>query len=209
MNYKFIMKRPVVRDDELYHYGRSIKDGAPGVGTGNWRRDPTNRVFISGSSKTTDQTSEWYRKELPTSVKRKINSYIKKNKRIVVGDAPGIDSQVQDYLKNKKYKNVEVYSPGTEARYLADKSWENIKVDNPNAEKGSKEWLAAKDIAMRENSNEALAIVIPGGASATRRNVYDFIEKNKNVTVYELDKKSDRKVDIDELINEYKNVVLK
>lgn len=24
--------------DELYHYGRSIKDGAPGVGTGNWRR---------------------------------------------------------------------------------------------------------------------------------------------------------------------------
>lgn len=24
--------------DELYHYGRSIKDGAPGPGTGNWRR---------------------------------------------------------------------------------------------------------------------------------------------------------------------------
>lgn len=27
-----------IRNDELYHYGRSIKDGAPGVGTGNWRR---------------------------------------------------------------------------------------------------------------------------------------------------------------------------
>ena len=27
-----------IREDELYHYGRSIKDGAPGVGTGNWRR---------------------------------------------------------------------------------------------------------------------------------------------------------------------------
>jgi hypothetical protein len=28
----------MVYSDELYHYGRSIKDGAPGVGTGNWRR---------------------------------------------------------------------------------------------------------------------------------------------------------------------------
>lgn len=27
-----------MNDDELYHYGRSKKDGAPGVGTGNWRR---------------------------------------------------------------------------------------------------------------------------------------------------------------------------
>ena len=27
-----------IRNDELYHYGRSINDGAPGVGTGNWRR---------------------------------------------------------------------------------------------------------------------------------------------------------------------------
>lgn len=195
----------------LKHYGVSIKNGAPGVGTGNWRRNPANRVFISGSSKTTDKDSEWYRKELPSGVKKKIDSYIESDKRIVVGDAPGIDSQVQDYLKKKKYKNVEVYSPGTKARYLADKKWENIKVDNPNAEPGSKEWLAAKDIAMRENSSEALAVVIPGGASATRRNVYDFIEKHKNVSVYELTNsdKDYREVGINEMIDEYANLKLK
>ena len=29
--------------DELYHYGRSINDGAPGVGTGNWRRSGSKK----------------------------------------------------------------------------------------------------------------------------------------------------------------------
>jgi len=190
-----------IRNDELYHYGRSKKDGAP-IGTGNWRR---NSVFISGSSKTQDEASEFYRKELPDGIRKKVDGYISENKKILVGDAPGIDRQVQDYLKSKKYQNVRIYSPGHKARYLADNKWKNVTVNVPGAEEGSKEWLAGKDKAMRRDSSEGLAVVIPNGASATRRNVYDFIEKNKNITVFELNNElGDRELMFDEILEDYR-----
>ena len=191
-----------IRDDELYHYGRSIKDGAPGVGTGNWRR---NSVFISGSSKTQDEASDFYRKDLPEKIRLKVDEYISRKKHILVGDAPGIDRQIQNYLKDKQYKRVRVYSPGTEARYLADENWKNVKVNVRDAEAGSKEWLAGKDKAMRRDSEEGMAVVIPNGASATRRNIYDFIEKNKNVTVFELNNEvGDRELMLDEILEDYR-----
>ena len=39
-------------DDELYHYGRSKADGAPGVGTGNWRRSGSRLYKYSDGSYT-------------------------------------------------------------------------------------------------------------------------------------------------------------
>lgn len=36
-----------MKDDVLIHYGRSIHDGAPGVGTGNWRRMLTPKEITS------------------------------------------------------------------------------------------------------------------------------------------------------------------
>ena len=191
-----------MRNDELYHYGRSKKDGAPGVGTGNWRR---NSVFISGSSKTQDETSEFYRKELPEGIRKKVDSYVSSKKNILVGDAPGIDRQIQDYLNDKKYKRVRVYSPGKKARYIANPKWKNVTVDVPGAEEGSKDWLAGKDKAMRRDSSEGLAVVIPNGASATRRNIYDFIEKNKDISVFELNNSlGDRELMLDEILDDYR-----
>ena len=115
------------------------------------------------------------------------------NKTILVGDAPGIDRQVQDYLKSKKYKNVEVYGPGNkDVRYQADKSWKKNLIDS-NYEEGSKEWLAAKDIAMSDSADEGLAVILDkGGAKATRNNVRRLIEANKNVDVYELSEENEK-----------------
>ena len=122
-----------------------------------------------------------------------------KNKdRIVVGDAPGIDRQVQDYLKKKNYKNVEIYGPGTKVRYSANKKWKTNPIDAPEYEVGSKEWLAKKDIMMTKVSDIGLAIILDEGAKATRKNVRRLIEQNKDVKVYELSsygKKYDRFVD--------------
>lgn len=164
--------------NELKHYG--VKGMKWGVRKD--RRIPT--VFISGSSKTQNRDSEWYRKELPRSIRAKVNSYIKAHKRIIIGDAPGIDTQVQNYLKRKGYKNVIVYSTG-KARYKADSDWKNRKVKS-NAPIGSKEYLAAKDSAMRSAATEGLAVVIPNGASATRNNIADLIKNQKSVSVIEL-----------------------
>lgn len=148
-----------------------------------------NSVFISGSSKTQTKGSGYYRKELPKDVKVNICNFIGQNKKILVGDAPGIDRQVQDYLNKCGYKNVEVFSPGTEARYLANPKWTNVKIDAPEYEKGSSEWLAKKDIAMSKIAAEGFAITLDEGSTATKNNIHRMREMGKKVVNYELSKK--------------------
>lgn len=180
--------------------GRSKLDGAP-VGSGRYRlnsgKDPRaakrrggsqRTVFVSGSSKTQNQDSPYYRRALPKSVRDKLDSYISDNAKVIVGDAPGIDRQVQNYLNKKQYANVEVYGPGKNVRYLANKKWVTHPIDAPEYEEGSKEWLAKKDIAMEKASTEGLAIVLDEGAKATRKNVDRLRENNKQVSVLQLSK---------------------
>ena len=73
-------------------------------------------LFISGSSKTQDKESGYYRKNLPKEVSKEIKKSMKAKDKIIVGDAPGIDRQVQDYLNKKNYKDVEIYGPGKQVR---------------------------------------------------------------------------------------------
>lgn len=145
-------------------------------------------IFVSGSSKTQDETSGYYRKDLPSGIQKQLDNHIKKGNRIIVGDAPGIDRQVQDYLNSKSYENVEIYGPGKEVRYAANPNWKTNPIDDPDHEPGSKEWLAKKDIAMTEAADEGLAIVLDEGAKATRRNVERLSDSGKNVKVYSLNK---------------------
>ena len=146
-------------------------------------------LFVSGSSKTTDETGSYYRKRLPKAVRNEIDKAIKSKQKIVVGDAPGIDRQVQDYLNKKKYKYVEVYGPGKKVRYSANSKWKTNAIDAPEFEEFSKEWLAKKDIAMSEVSKYGLAVILDEGSSATRRNIDRLIEQNKDVKVYQLSSK--------------------
>ena len=148
----------------------------------------TDSVFVSGSSKTQDKESGYYRKELPSPIKKELNKMIKSGSKIIVGDAPGIDRQVQDYLHDKKYKNVEIYGPGTEVRYTADKNWKTNPINDTEHEPGSKEWLAKKDVAMTNASTKGLAVVLDEGAKATRNNVNRLIDQNKDVKVFSLNK---------------------
>ena len=147
------------------------------------------KVFVSGSSKTQDSSSMYFRKELSKDISNALDEHIKNNNTILVGDAPGIDRQVQDYLKKKNYKNVEVYGPGkNKVRYSADSTWKTNLIDSPGSEEGSSEWLAAKDIAMSKKADEGLAVILDEGAHATRNNIERLINDNKNVKVYQLNK---------------------
>ena len=161
-------------------------------------------VFISGSSKTQDKTSNYYRKQLPKDIRNEIDGYIKKGDKILVGDAPGIDRQVQNYLNKKGYSNVVVYGPGKNVRYSANKKWKTKTVNVADAEPMSPNWLVGKDIAMARSSNKGLAIVLDkGGAKATRNNVKRLISQQKDVKIFELsgeNSKYDKYVD--ELIDE-------
>ena len=151
-------------------------------------------AFVSGSSKTQTEGSPYYRKKLPRAVRKELNSSMRHLHKIVVGDAPGVDRQVQDYIKSKGYKDVEVYGPGKgPVRYSADKSWKTHSIDSKHPE-GSPEWLAVKDKVMSELADYGLAVVLEkGGAKATRKNVDRLLEKYKDVKVYELDSKGHNK----------------
>lgn len=148
----------------------------------------TKTVFVSGSSKTQDEASGYYRKELPKDIQKQLDEHMRKGNQIIVGDAPGIDRQVQDYLNAKKYKNVEIYGPGKQVRYSANSKWKTNPIDDPDHEPGSKEWLAKKDIAMTEAADEGLAIVLDEGAKATRKNVQRLSDSGKGVKVYSLNR---------------------
>lgn len=148
-------------------------------------------VFVSGSSKTQDENSKYFRKELPDGVRKALDSYIHDSANIVVGDAPGIDRQVQDYLKEKGYDKVSIYGPGKSLRYQADKSWKARPIDASEYPEGSPEWLAKKDKAMEDVATEGLAVVLDNGAKATRNNVKRLSDHGKSVKVYELSGESD------------------
>lgn len=167
--------------NELRHHG--VKGMKWGV-----RKDTRKTVFVSGSSKTQSKDSPYYRRKLPREIRQELNNHMRKGNKFVVGDAPGIDRQVQDYLKRKRYSDVEVYGPGKQVRYSANKKWKTNPIDAPEFEEGSKEWLAKKDIMMTKVSDLGLAIVLDEGAKATRKNVDRLIEQYKDVKVYELNK---------------------
>jgi hypothetical protein len=185
-----------MEDNYLIHYGvLGMKWGIrryqnkDGTLTDVGKRHRRATLFVSGSSKTQDRSSLYYREKLPDSVAKQLDDAIKSNKRIIVGDAPGVDRQVQDYLNSKKYKKVEVYGPGKQIRYSANHEWKTRAIDDPDHEVGSKEWLAKKDEVMSKMATEGLAVVLDEqGAKATRNNIDRLIKNNKDVSVYMLSK---------------------
>ena len=177
---KVITMTEVNSEDDLRHYGV--------IGM-KWGVRKQDALFISGSSKTQDKASEYHRSRLPKVIRAEIDQAIQKGTKIVIGDAPGIDRQVQNYLKRQKYDNVEIYGPGQKVRYSANKKWKTHPIDAPEFEVGSPEWLAKKDQLMAEMATKGLAIVLDeGGSKATRKNVERLINAHKDVKVYELSK---------------------
>ncbi len=98
------------------------------------------KVFISGSISI---------KKLPTKIKESILKIIDKNLEILVGDASGVDSLVQDFAKEKGYFNVTIYTIEEKPRYQADNRFKIIKANvSPEVKKGrekqqekDKKWL--------------------------------------------------------------------
>lgn len=147
-------------------------------------------VFVSGSSKTQFKDSGYYRKKLPRAVRKELDKEMKAGSRIVVGDAPGIDRQTQDYLAEKKYDNVEIFGPGKgQVRYSANKNWKQTTVDVPGTKEMSSEWLAGKDFVMQSISTKGIAVILDEGSKVTRNNVERLIDQYKGVYVYQLDKR--------------------
>lgn len=188
-----------MNQNELYHHGilgqkwgvRRYQNYDGTLKAAGRKRYSGETLFVSGSSKTQDPESEWYLKKLPKDVRKELKKSIRKGDTIIVGDAPGIDRQVQDFLNKKRYDRVEVYGPGKQVRYSANSKWKTNPIDDPDHPEGSKEWLAKKDQAMTDAATKGMAVVLANsdgtyGASATRRNVDRLLDQYKDVSVHTL-----------------------
>ena len=178
------------RSDAEYH--DALVEGYIDYLVKHGKAPSSDTLFVSGSSKTQFQENPYYRKKLPREVRKELKSSMRSGDKIVVGDAPGVDRQVQDFLAKKKYRNVEVYSPGTESRYKAGKDWVNHLVNDTKHEPGSKEWLAKKDKAMTKAATKGLAVILDEGSNATRNNIARLNSQGKSSKVYMLDKRGKR-----------------
>lgn len=202
MRWSFLNKEDAYMNRCLVHYGiRGQRWGERRFQNADGSLTPEGRIryagetakrqetlFVSGSSKTQDKTSGYYRRKLPKEIRKELRSSMKQKDKIVVGDAPGIDRQVQDYLKKRRYKDVEIYGPGKKVRYIANEKWKTHPIDDPKHEPFSSEWLAKKDRVMTKVADKGLAVILDEGATATRNNVKRLIDQNKQVKVYSLNR---------------------
>jgi len=133
-----------------------------------------NSVFISGSIAI---------KTLPQEVKDSIHKIINNKMEILVGDANGIDSLVQDYCFSLKYFHVTVYSISSLPRYKASDKFGVKIVTVPTEIKGGRERQQEKDKAMTNDSQYSF-VIWDGKSKGSYANMLRAFEQDKKIKLY-------------------------
>jgi len=133
-----------------------------------------NKVFISGSISI---------KKLPQEVKNSIDKIINQNFEILVGDASGIDTLIQNYCLSLNYFNVTIYSISMLPRYKASENFKTKYIEVSNSIKKERERQQQKDRAMTMDSEFTFAIW-DGKSKGTYDNILRGLENNKKIKVY-------------------------
>ena len=157
-----------------------------------------NTVFISGSISI---------KKLPQEVIESIEKIIENQIHILVGDADGIDTLIQNFCLSKNYTNLTVYSISAIPRYKASDEFnfkhifpdENIKKERARQQE--------KDKAMTLES-EFTFVIWDGKSKGSYANLLRALEYNKKIKVYNditktfLDKSKINKTEIEYIYRE-------
>jgi len=137
-----------------------------------------NKVFISGSISI---------HKLPQEVKNSIDKIIEQNMEILVGDAKGIDTLVQNYCLLLKYYNVTIYSISTFPRYKASDNFKIKYIEVPNSIKRERERQQEKDKAMTVDS-EFIFTIWDGKSKGSYANILRGLDNDKRIKIYVLGK---------------------
>lgn len=129
------------------------------------------KVFISGSIGI---------KSLPMVAMEKICSIMSRNYEILIGDAYGVDSTVQQMLASNAYPNVTVYYAGKKIRNNIF-PWHSKEIVAPNNEKG-RALYTLKDIAMARDADYGL-MIWDGKSKGTLNNIMTMKQLNKKFFV--------------------------
>ena len=120
-------------------------------------------------------------KSLDKNIINKIDNICRKNYEIVVGDADGIDSSVQEYLNQRKYKNVKLYASNGMAR----NNYGNWRVENVKVDSNIKgfDFYAQKDLKMVKDADIGF-MIWNGESKGTFNNMINLLNMKKEVILY-------------------------
>jgi len=131
-------------------------------------------VFVGGSRRIS---------RIDAGIMPRLDRMVERRLRVVVGDASGADSAVQDYLHGRRYDLVEVFCSGSVCRNNKG-GWPTRTVGVPGATKRRDfTYYAAKDRAMADEANLGL-MLWDGDSFGTVMNVHRLVGQRKMVVVY-------------------------
>lgn len=132
------------------------------------------KVFISGSIAI---------KVLPGCVLQSLDKMIQNSLEVLVGDASGIDEQIQKYFAKHKYQNVTVYSIYNQPRTLNSSNFKVKVIDVEIETSREREKQKEKDRAMTNDSEYSL-VIWDGKSKGSYSNILRSLQQNKPVRVY-------------------------
>jgi adenine-specific DNA-methyltransferase len=149
------------------------------------------KVFIGGSRKIS---------KLSSDVQRKLGEVLADRLSIVVGDAPGADKSVQEYLHSKEYRDVEVFCSGSRCRNNVG-NWPTRQVA-VNSSRRDFDFYATKDLRMSEEASFGL-MIWDGRSAGTLMNVLRLIKQNKRAVIFEAPKDGFRELNNESEWNDF------
>lgn len=135
----------------------------------------TNKLFVTGSVASNGV--------LPNEVRRILDNAIKLKHEIILADSYGFESQVQQYLSNKKYPNVTVYYTNTDRpKVFKSHRWNTQKVQvDPQADH------IDRDIALANQLSEDCTIMFTMWNKQSpfiRTTILRTLQQDKTVAIY-------------------------
>ena len=130
------------------------------------------KVFIGGSRRI---------RTLDADVKERIDRIVEKRLPVVLGDASGADSAVQEYLQSKGYDLVEVFCSGDACRNNKGR-WPTRTVQPARARRDFA-FYAAKDRVMADEASFGL-MVWDKESVGTLMNVFRLLRHHRKIVLY-------------------------
>ena len=132
----------------------------------------TTRVFIAGSMDI---------RHLDSKVKERIAKIVAQDFEVVVGDADGADTSVQQYLVNHGATRIVVFCSGAQPRNNMGQ-WPVQYVETSHSQ-GSRAFFTAKDIRMAEVADIGL-MIWDTKSTGTLSNVIELLARKKKCVVF-------------------------
>lgn len=130
------------------------------------------KVFVSGSRKI---------KHLNSKVTDRLKNIVEAKYCVIVGDADGVDSSVQEYLKAHGAISVVVYCSGDKPRNnLGNWTTKNVAT---TSKPGTREFFTAKDKTMAEDCDYGF-MVWDARSTGTLSNAIELVGRKKVALVY-------------------------